>query len=395
MPDGTEAFGSQLAAFRRMAGLSQEELAGRSGLSNRAIGNLERGRTRWPHPDSVRRLADALGLNEEARRLFIAAAGRRLLPAAGAGAAPASADQTVPACSGQGGGAQVVPRQLPPSVGHFTGREQELAALSALLNPAERSIGAVAISAISGIAGIGKTALAVHWAHQAADRFPDGQLYVNLRDFSRPGRPVPPAAAIRTVLAALQVPDERIPTGLDAQTGLYRSLLWGKRMLVLLDNAWNSAQVRPLLPSALGCLVLATSRNPLTGLVTAEGAFPLRLHALTDTQARDLLTRRLGAARLTAEPRATAEILRRCAGLPLALASAAARAAEYPRLPLATLAENLKAEQVRPDELDLPRPASQYASGLLKVPGHATASGDQGDSGCGGRMPGWASQLLP
>jgi len=345
MAGDTDAFGSQLVTHRRLAGLSQEKLAGRSGLTSRTIGNLERGRTESPHPDSACRLADALDLKGEVRRLFIAASVQRSLPAAPAAAAPAPTAQLTQAPVDPGGSAQVVPHHLPPAVGYFIGREKELAWLTGLLSMADRPVGVAPISVISGAAGIGKTALAVRWAHQIADRFPDGQLYVNLMGFARSGRPAPKKSAIRKILAALHVPAERIPADRDVQTGLYRSLMWGKRILVVLDNAQNSAQVRPLLPSASGCMVVVTSRSWLSGLVTAEGAVPLRLSTFTDAEARDLLTWRLGAARLAAEPQATAEILGLCEGAPLALAVAAARAATQPGLQLAMLAERLKKAQ--------------------------------------------------
>jgi DNA-binding SARP family transcriptional activator/tetratricopeptide (TPR) repeat protein len=236
--------------------------------------------------------------------------------------------------------AAAVPAQLPPAVAAFAGREQELAELDALLP--ERT--AVVISALAGTAGIGKTALAVHWAHRVAPHFPDGQLYVNLRGFDPGGTAVDPAEAVRGFLDALGVPVERIPAGLDARTGLYRSLLTGRRMLVLLDNARDAEQVRPLLPGAAGCLVVVTSRNHLTPLVVTDGARPLTLDLLTDDEATDLLARRLGADRVAAEPWAVTEIIARGARLPLALAVVAARAAGDPGRPLAALVAELRAD---------------------------------------------------
>jgi len=247
----------------------------------------------------------------------------------------------------------VVPRELPAAIGQFTGRARELRALTGMLDgPA----GTVVISAIAGAAGIGKTALAVQWAHQVADRFPDGQLYVNLRGFHPSGKPVPAAAAVRGFLEALGVQAERIPADLDAQARLYRSLLSGRRMFVLLDNARDEEQVRPLLPGGPGCLVLVTSRCQLSGLVAAEGAHALTLGLLSEAEARDLLTRRLGAARLGAEPRAATELVGLCAGLPLALAIAAARAAR-PGARLDALSEELKDVQTRLDALDTGDPS--------------------------------------
>jgi predicted ATPase len=217
-------------------------------------------------------------------------------------------------------------------VRHFAGRAGELATLTGLVRKPGGTGGTVVISAMSGTAGVGKTALAVWWAHQVADRFPDGQLYVNLRGFDPTGSVMDPAEAVRRFLDALQVPPERIPVDLDAQAALYRSQLAGKRMLVVLDNARDSAQVRPLLPGSPTCLVLVTSRNQLTSLIAAAGVHPITLDLLTDDEAQQLLARRLGADRVAAEPAAVAEIITRCAHLPLALALVTARAAIRPHL---------------------------------------------------------------
>ncbi|HEY7144932.1 MAG TPA: BTAD domain-containing putative transcriptional regulator [Streptosporangiaceae bacterium] len=238
-----------------------------------------------------------------------------------------------------------VPAQLPAAVAAFAGRGTELASLDALLPRAEPVSGgpaAVVISALSGTAGVGKTALAVHWAHQVSARFPDGQLYVNLQGFHPGGAAVEPGEAVRGFLEAFGVPVARIPAELPAQAGLYRSVLAGKRVLVVLDNARDVEQVRPLLPGSPRCLAIVTSRNHLTGLVAAEGAYPLTLGLLPAADARDLLARRLGAARVAAEPDAADEIIACCARLPLALTIAAARAASSPGFPLAAVAAELR-----------------------------------------------------
>ncbi|MER7789086.1 BTAD domain-containing putative transcriptional regulator [Streptomyces sp. NPDC097640] len=239
-----------------------------------------------------------------------------------------------------------VPQQLPADVVHFTGRERELAGLDALLRPALGAWGgqartAALISVIAGSGGLGKTTLAVHWAHRVRDRFPDGQLYVNLRGFGPTGSAMTPSEAVRGFLDAFQVPAHRIPATVEAQTALYRSLLTGRRVLILLDNARDADQVRPLLPGSPGCLVLLTSRNELTGLVVAEQAQPLPLDLLDRVEARGLLARRLGAERVAAEPEAVEDVITVCAGLPLALAIVAARAATHPRFSLAALAREL------------------------------------------------------
>jgi len=239
-----------------------------------------------------------------------------------------------------------VPAQLPPAVPGFAGRAAELASLDAVLARAERERGAgsaaVVISAVSGTAGVGKTALAVQWAHRVAARFPDGQLYVNLRGFGPGGQPVEPAEAVRGFLAGMGVAQDQVPDGAPAQTALYRSLLAGKRVLVVLDNARNAGQVRPLLPGSPGCLAIVTSRSDLAGLVAAEGAYPVSLDLLPPAEAGELLAHRLGEARVASEPAAVSEIIERCARLPLALAIAAARAASRPGFPLAAIAAGLR-----------------------------------------------------
>jgi tetratricopeptide (TPR) repeat protein len=246
----------------------------------------------------------------------------------------------------------VVPHQLPAAVRHFAGREDELAALSSLLEQSRVDAGGtVVISAIGGTAGIGKTALALCWAHRVADRFPDGQLYVNLRGFDPGGKVMDPAEAVRGFLDALGVPAQRVPADLDAQAALYRSELACRRVLVVLDNARDTAQVRPLLPGVPGCLVVVTSRNQLSGLVAADGAHPITLDLLSPVEARELLVRRLGIDRVAAEPGAVDEIVTRCVRLPLALAIVAARAATHPRLTLRTLASGLRDSADRLDTL--------------------------------------------
>jgi DNA-binding SARP family transcriptional activator/tetratricopeptide (TPR) repeat protein len=252
-----------------------------------------------------------------------------------------------------------VPAQLPTAVRGFSGRGDELTYLDGLLAPDADRRRAVVICAVSGTAGVGKTTLAVHWARTAQGAFPDGQLYVNLRGFAPGGPVMGPAEAVRGFLDAFGVPPSRIPVGLDAQAGLYRSLLTGRRVLVVLDNALDAEQVRPLLPGSPGCMALVTSRRLLTGLAAAEGAHLLALGLLSPGEALGLLTTRLGADRTGAEPSAVREIVDRCAGLPLALAVVAARGAAGPRLPLARLAQELRLADTRLDALDGGEPASQ------------------------------------
>jgi tetratricopeptide (TPR) repeat protein len=245
-----------------------------------------------------------------------------------------------PGAGSPGRAGQNVPRQLPAALCPFSGRDRELAELDRLLEQAPAA-GAMLIAAISGTAGVGKTTLAVHWAHRVAGRFPDGQLYLNLRGFDANGAAADPAEAVRRFLVTLGVPPDRMPADLDALAALYRSQLAGRRVLVVLDNARDSAQVRPLLPGSPGCLVLVTSRSQLTSLIASDGAQPLPLDLLTAEEARLLLSRRLGTGRVAAEPAAVTEIIARCARLPLALALIAARAAVRPGTGLRLLADEL------------------------------------------------------
>lgn len=242
-----------------------------------------------------------------------------------------------------------VPR-LPPRPRSFAGRRSELAELTTSLP--DTADGTMTIIAIAGMGGIGKTWLALQWAHENADRFPDGQLYVNLRGFDPSGTPVAPVAAVRGFLEALRVPPASIPLDADGQAALYRDTVAGKRMLVVLDNALDSAQVTALLPDSPSCTVLVTSRHQLTGLLTTHDARPLALGVLTDEEARELLAKRLDRERVEAEADAVADLVRYCAGLPLALGIVAAHAATRADLPLALLAAELGEASARLDALD-------------------------------------------
>jgi tetratricopeptide (TPR) repeat protein len=253
------------------------------------------------------------------------------------------------------------PAQLPANPPAFTGRAQQLSELDKLLRAGSDT---VVISAIDGTAGVGKTALALQWAHQVADQFPDGQLYVNLRGFDASGQVMEPATAVRGFLDALEVPSQRTSADPDAQVALYRSLLSGRRMLIMLDNARDSGQVRPLLPGTPGCLVVVTSRNQLSSLLATHGARPVTLDLLAPDEARDLLATRLGAERLDAEPDAVARIIARCARLPLALTLVAAHAALRPQLRLHILAEQLDDTQRRWDVLTGDDPATDLRAVL-------------------------------
>ena len=246
-----------------------------------------------------------------------------------------------------------VPAQLPLDAPGFSGRHDELRALNAML-PSARAAGtdeSVPVAVISGTAGVGKTALAIRFGRQVARRFPDGQLYVNLCG-PDPGAPVEPDVALRFFLDAFGVPPHRIAAPLEERAALFRSLVDGKRVLIVLDNASSAAQVRPLLPGSPGCLVVVTSRNQMAGLVATEGAALITLDVLGDDEAHEMLARRLGQERVAAEPRVADEIVAACARLPLALSIAAGRAVGRPKRPLAELAAELRDARGRLDALE-------------------------------------------
>jgi DNA-binding SARP family transcriptional activator len=240
----------------------------------------------------------------------------------------------------------VVPRQLPPGTGDFTGRASQLGQLRALL--AWPGTTAPAIAVVTGSAGAGKTALAVRFAHEAAGRFPDGQLFVDLYGHAD-AEPLPVMAALRRLLRALG--SREVPGDTEEAAALFRSLVAGKRMLVLLDNAGSAGQVRPLLPGAAGCLAVITSRSRLPGLLARSGGTTVSVGPLAAGEAVSLLRTLLGEARVDAEPAAAGAIAARCAFLPLAVRIAAERAAHRPRMPLARLASELAAEHDRLDAL--------------------------------------------
>lgn len=232
-----------------------------------------------------------------------------------------------------------VPAQLPPDTASFTGRTHQVRWLDELSTPGIGGCPTVAV--ITGTAGVGKTTLTVHWAHRVATRFPDGQLYVDLRGFDGSVAPARPDEVVRGFLLAFGVAPDRIPVDLAAQVGLYRSLLVGRRVLMLLDNARGAGQIRPLLPGSAGSVVLVTSRNELPGLV-ATGARSLTLDLMTDAEARQLLTSRIDAERVAAAPEAVDQLVAACARLPLALAIVAARANSQPQFPLEALTTELR-----------------------------------------------------
>ncbi|SEL88400.1 ATP-binding protein [Streptacidiphilus jiangxiensis] len=321
-----ELLGGDLRALRRGRGLSIEELATRAGVSVRAISEIERGRTRRPHPSTMRRISGVLGVVQEMTHSQVSAvvdAASGLLSDGGS-VGPYSPEARC---------------QLPAATRLFAGRSRETAVLTAAATASE-SVGWLVIAAVDGMAGIGKSALAIHAAHQLKDRYGDGQLFVDLHAHSAGREPMSAADALETLLRSLEVPAQAIPPGVEARAALYRSRLAGTRTLVLLDNALDAAQVRPLLPGEAGCLVLITSRSRLTGL---DDAHTLTLDVLDVDQAATLLRQVAGPQRIADdETEALAELAELCGRLPLALRIAGARLRHRPALRVADLVAQLR-----------------------------------------------------
>jgi tetratricopeptide (TPR) repeat protein/DNA-binding XRE family transcriptional regulator len=320
---GGDGLGALLRERRVRALLTQEELAERAGLSVRTIRGLESGGGRRPRGDSLRRLADALDLSPAELNTLArgAPAAERMPPMA-------------------------VPRQLPAVTAEFVGRGNELAALDIGPDPS-----AVVVTAIDGMAGVGKTALAVLAAHRWADEHPDGQLFLDLHGFTEGHAPVEPGEALDRMLRALEVPAGQIPANVEDRAALFRSRLAGRRVLVVLDNAADETQVAPLLPGTAGCLVIVTSRRRLTGL---EATRAVSLEVLPPAEAVRLFTRAAGSGRLDAEPPdLLTQVVELCGRLPLALRVAAARLRSRPTWTVAYLVERLRDHQHRLTELDV------------------------------------------
>jgi tetratricopeptide (TPR) repeat protein/DNA-binding XRE family transcriptional regulator len=333
------AFAGLLRQLRIEAGLSQEELAGAAGVGVRTVSDLERGVALTARKDTARLLADALNLSGAARASFEAVARGRaapgVSPAPGGGAAGA-------------GGAAAASRTLPRDIGSFTGRQPELGQLVGAASGSSRP-GVVSIHAIGGMAGIGKTALAVHAAHQLAPRFPDGQIFLPLHGHTPGQRPVDPADALASLLLTAGVAPALIPPGLEARMALWRDRLAGKQLLLVLDDAASSDQVRPLLPGAGGSLVLVTSRRHLSAL---EDAQTLSLDTLPPEEAAGLLVRLAGRAGLSPDDLAVGEITRLCGYLPLAIGMLARQLHHHPAWTASDLAADLAAAR---DRLELMR----------------------------------------
>ncbi|MEV5539650.1 tetratricopeptide repeat protein [Saccharopolyspora shandongensis] len=249
-------------------------------------------------------------------------------------------------------GSRAVPRQLPATVRHFINRTVEQDALTTLLKGAGNDH-TVLVSTIDGLAGVGKSTLVVQWAHQVREQFTDGELYVNLRGFDPAAEPMTPAEALTGFLTSLGVAPEAVPATEEARAAQFRTMLHGRRMLLVLDNARDAEQALPLLPGSPGCLVIVTSRQRLDGLVAHHGAQRLALATLTRDEGRELFARYIGAERLAHEPAEVEALLEHCAGLPLALMLVAVQAAAEPDIPLEDLASELHDERDRLDALDV------------------------------------------
>ncbi|MFK4088726.1 helix-turn-helix domain-containing protein [Kribbella sp. NPDC020789] len=320
----TADFGPVLRKFRKAAGLSQERLADVSGVSVEAIKTLETGRRRYPRTGTLRRLSDGLDLTA-AQRVQLAAAGSRSKTRVS------------------------TPRELPDDVYSFVGREQQVAELEKIFAATDSRPGVVVTSAIGGMGGVGKTALAIHLAHLVADRYPDGQLYLNLGGFG-PGPPMTPGEALGRLMDSLGVEGPDDPDDIHQAASRYRSALTGRRVLVVLDNAADATQVEPLLPGASTCAVLVTSRRALTAL---PGVAHVMLDVLPEDDGVDMLSRIVGDDRIAQDPASALAIVNLCGALPLALHIAGARLAVEPTWPAAELQRRLESSRYRLDELSI------------------------------------------
>lgn len=344
--DTPQEFADRLRELVDRSGYSVRDLAKRTVLSKSTVQDALKGQ-HFPRLDTVVKIVNACGGDEPEWRASWGEVNRAQQHA-----------RRRKQKSGNSGDErkewrQPPPRQLPATVSDFVGRADELDILTRQLNTSRKEASSVVITAISGTAGVGKTALVVSWGNRMSDRFPDGQLYVDLHGYGL-DQPRRSGDAVALVLGALGVPATRVPGDEDERTALYRSLLAGRRMLVVLDNAMSAEQVRPLLPGSPGCVVIVTSRGELPGLVASNGALQVVLDRLPMAEAVELLARILGQDRVDAEPEAAEDIARRCAYLPLALRVAAQRALSSPALTLTAVAGQLATTQDRLDLLATP-----------------------------------------
>jgi tetratricopeptide (TPR) repeat protein/transcriptional regulator with XRE-family HTH domain len=319
-------FAGLLRTLRTEARLTQEELAEAAGLSPRSVSDLERGIAQAPRRETIRLLADALDLIGPVRAQFEAVARGRGVPAT---------TQAIHV-----GGTAAATRTLPRDVASFTGRQQELQELLNAMADAAVPGGLVGVRAIGGMAGVGKTAFAVHAAHRLADRFPGGQIFLPLHGHTPGQQPVDPVDALASLLLTTGVPASQIPPGLEARMALWRDRLAEKQLLLLLDDAASSEQVRPLLPGVGGSLVLVTSRRHLSAL---DDATAVSLDTLPSGEAAALLVRLAGRPGMSPDDPAVGEITRLCGFLPLAIGMVARQLHHHPAWSLAGRAAELAA----------------------------------------------------
>lgn len=340
----TDGLARELRLLKDRAGLSLARLAARCWCSRSSLERYLNGKV-FPPRDTVQAISDTCGGDTAAvltlwELAWAARGGKQRGRAAAGRPQPAARERAA---------TPLTPAQLPPDVGGFTGRSTQLARLDSVVAELADGAGAgsVPVAAVAGTAGVGKTALAVHFGHRVAGRFPDGQLFLDMRGYAA----TPPMTAVEALgwlLRSLGVPADQIPPDEQEQAALYRSALAGKRVLVVLDNARSAAQICPLVPASPHSLVVVTSRTTLANL---DGARHVQLDILSEREALALLTRLVGADRVTAEPVATGNLVGLCARLPLAVRIAAARLAARPTWTIATLVDRLADQSRRLDEL--------------------------------------------
>ncbi|WP_328327371.1 helix-turn-helix domain-containing protein [Kribbella sp. NBC_00382] len=328
-----ETLAGLLREYRAAAGMTQAGLAEKAGLSEQAISLLERGTRRRPRVDTIEAIGAALGLSaDQVERLLLVAKAPR--EQGGVPVAPLTPEVV-----------RVLPRQLPPTLSDFAGRAGEVAELVKVFQSAKPD--KVQLAAVTGMGGVGKTALAVHVAHLVGDSFPDGQLYLDLRGYG-PGTALSPADALSQLIRSLGLEDDRgVPSGISELAGLYRSRLAGQRVLILLDNANSASQVLPLLPGVPGSAVIATSRRALT---TLPGFRHIALAPLSEEDSVELLATIAGHHRVSAEDAAARSIAELTGRLPLAVRLIGARLAARPSWPIEHMVRQLKDEHRRLDE---------------------------------------------
>jgi len=326
-----------LRRFRLRKSLSQEQLAEQAGLAVRTVREVEAGRAR-PRDSTIRLLAEALGLSESEHDELRRSVGPQGHVEAGARQkSPPRVDRTALADG------RTVPAELPRDTAAFVGRDEQLAALTGELSAGADSHPRPIV--VSGPAGVGKTAVAVHWGHRQRESFPDGQLYVDLRGHAN-GEPVSPIVALAAFLRALGVAGDDIPSGLNEAAAFFRSTVADRSLLVVLDNAHSPDQVRPLLPGGPGTFALITSRDKLSGLIVRDSARPVPVDHFAPEESSTLLNRLLETPRPGMRPEDTGRLAEHCAHLPLALRIAAANLVLEPRLTVPNYLESLRSDRL-------------------------------------------------